>query len=99
MAILIHNFVVTGATDDSYLEGNLRSGGNKHGLFPAHCVQEVRLRHHSIPAPMMIAKDPRPPSQTGSRVLGRRESTSKHFATTPRTKKYVSIKKIKLYLF
>ncbi|KAL3266685.1 hypothetical protein HHI36_010847 [Cryptolaemus montrouzieri] len=86
---------VTGATDCGYLEGNLRSGGNRNGLFPAHCVQEVRLRHNIQP-PMMVAPDTRhqmPQRQRSSntRVLGRRESTSKHFATTPRLKKYTDI--------
>ncbi|RZB49894.1 SH3 and multiple ankyrin repeat domains protein 3, partial [Asbolus verrucosus] len=80
---------VTGATDEGLLEGNVRSGGNKSGLFPAHCVQEVKLRHHNIQAPMMVAKDTRhqPSKPSSGRVLGRRESTSKHFATAPRVKK------------
>ncbi|XP_028132157.2 SH3 and multiple ankyrin repeat domains protein 2 isoform X3 [Diabrotica virgifera virgifera] len=78
---------VLAATDDGYLEGKIKSGGGRTGYFPASCAQEVRLRHHNIQAPMMVAKDPRPPSQTSSRVLGRRESTSKHFATAPRTTK------------
>ncbi|XP_063927953.1 protein shank isoform X4 [Zophobas morio] len=78
---------VTGTTDDGLLEGVPRSGGNKTGLFPAHCVQEVRLRHN-IQAPMMVARDARqPPSKSNGRVLGRRENTSKHFATAPRLKK------------
>ncbi|XP_066154300.1 SH3 and multiple ankyrin repeat domains protein 2 isoform X7 [Euwallacea fornicatus] len=79
---------VTGATDDGYLEGNVRSSGSRSGLFPAHCVQEVKLRH-SIQAPMIVARDARipVPSQSGSRVVGRRESTSKQFATAPRSKK------------
>ncbi|CAH1128890.1 unnamed protein product [Ceutorhynchus assimilis] len=82
---------VTGATDDGYLEGNVRSSGNRSGLFPANCVQEVKLRH-SIQAPMIVARDarlPMPSSHVG-RVLGRRESTSKQFATAPRTKKQYS---------
>ncbi|CAH1235135.1 unnamed protein product [Diabrotica balteata] len=78
---------VLAATDDGYLEGKIKSGGGRTGYFPASCAQEVRLRHHNIQAPMMVAKDPRPPSQTSSRVLGRRESTSKHFATAPRATK------------
>lgn len=79
---------VTGATDDGYLEGNVRSSGNRNGLFPAHCVQEVKLRH-SIQAPMIVARDARMPmpSQPTGRVIGRRESTSKQFATAPRAKK------------
>ncbi|KAG5896565.1 hypothetical protein JTB14_010394 [Gonioctena quinquepunctata] len=78
---------VTAATDDGFLEGKVKGGGRPIGYFPASSVQEVRLRHHNIPAPMMVAKDPRPTSHTSSRVIGRRESTSKHFATAPRTKK------------
>ncbi|XP_017769648.1 PREDICTED: SH3 and multiple ankyrin repeat domains protein 3 isoform X2 [Nicrophorus vespilloides] len=86
---------VTGATDDGYLEGTLKPGGGRNGLFPANCVQEVRLRHHNIQAPMMVARDrnstqPRIET-TSSRVLGRRESTSKHFATAPRLKKSYSV--------
>ncbi|KAF7280771.1 hypothetical protein GWI33_005499 [Rhynchophorus ferrugineus] len=79
---------VTGATDDGFLEGNVRSTGNRSGLFPAHCVQEVKLRHHNITTPMMVARDSRiSAQQPGGRVVGRRESTSKQFATTPRSKK------------
>ncbi|KAK9886959.1 hypothetical protein WA026_019217 [Henosepilachna vigintioctopunctata] len=81
---------VTGATDCGYLEGNLRTGGNRSGLFPAHCVQEVRLRHNIQP-PMMVAPDTLHHRSNNTRVLGRRESTSKHFATTPRLKKYTDI--------
>ncbi|KAK9743910.1 Variant SH3 domain [Popillia japonica] len=77
---------VTGATDDGFLEGTLKSGGNKSGIFPTHCVQEVRLRHHNIQAPMIIARDARVSTRPDNRVLGRREST-KHFATAPRLKK------------
>ncbi|XP_050299249.1 protein shank isoform X2 [Anthonomus grandis grandis] len=82
---------VTGATDDGYLEGNVRSSGHRSGLFPAHCVQEVKLRH-SIQAPMIVARDARMSvtSQNGGRVIGRRESTSKQFATAPRAKKQYS---------
>lgn len=79
-------FAVTGATDDGYLEGTIKTGGNKSGLFPSHCVQEVRLRHHNIEAPMMVARDTRQ-IKSNNRVLGRRESTLKHFATAPRLKK------------
>ncbi|XP_018336270.1 protein shank isoform X2 [Agrilus planipennis] len=84
---------VTGATDDGYLEGTIKTGGCKSGLFPSHCVQEVRLRHHNIQAPMMIALDSRMPGRPGSgRVAGRRECTSstnaaKQFATAPRLKR------------
>ncbi|KAK4886879.1 hypothetical protein RN001_003150 [Aquatica leii] len=81
---------VTGASDDGYLEGTIRTGGGgKSGLFPPHCVQEVRLRHHNIQAPMMVARDSKPPSRPNSsnRVAGRREISAKHFATAPRLKK------------
>ncbi|XP_074037610.1 SH3 and multiple ankyrin repeat domains prosap isoform X2 [Leptinotarsa decemlineata] len=78
---------VIAATDDGYLEGRVKAGTRLTGYFPVSCVQEVRFRHQNIPAPMMVAKDPRPPSHTGNRVIGRRESTSNHFATAPRTKK------------
>lgn len=88
-----HNFTfffsVTGATDDGYLEGNLRNQGT--GLFPSHCVQEVRLRTNpNIPLPVqthdiqIMGSAQR--SASSSRVQGRRE-TQKHFATAPRLKK------------
>ncbi|XP_049825338.1 SH3 and multiple ankyrin repeat domains protein 2 isoform X3 [Aethina tumida] len=83
---------VTGATDDGYLEGIVKNGGNATGLFPAHCVQEVRLRNPNIQTPMMVARDSR--QYSNNRVVGRRESTqssSKHFATQPRTKKYTGL--------
>ncbi|EFN85878.1 SH3 and multiple ankyrin repeat domains protein 3, partial [Harpegnathos saltator] len=74
---------VTGATDCGLLEGVLRGQGT--GLFPAHCVQEVRLRHTNIPlGPPQPARDGR------NRVLGRRESQHKYFATAPRLKKPVT---------
>uniref|UniRef100_A0A1B6MGP7 SH3 and multiple ankyrin repeat domains protein 3 n=1 Tax=Graphocephala atropunctata TaxID=36148 RepID=A0A1B6MGP7_9HEMI len=71
---------VTGATDCGLLEGSHR-GGSEAGLFPAHCVQEVRLRQSLVPPP---------PLPVHRRVVGRRESnatTLKHFATAPRHKK------------
>lgn len=97
-----HSFdflIVTGTTDDGLLEGTTRSGGSKSGLFPPHCVQEVRLRHHNIQAPMMVARDTRPPSNktNNGRVLGRRENTSKHFATAPRLKKTYVPKNLQLF--
>ncbi|XP_070151302.1 protein shank isoform X9 [Polyergus mexicanus] len=73
---------VTGATDCGLLEGILRGQGT--GLFPAHCVQEVRLRHTNIPLGPQPARDGR------NRVLGRRESQHKYFATAPRLKKPVT---------
>ncbi|XP_011880377.1 PREDICTED: uncharacterized protein LOC105568913 isoform X2 [Vollenhovia emeryi] len=73
---------VTGATDCGLLEGVLRGQGT--GLFPAHCVQEVRLRHTNIPLGPQPARDER------NRVLGRRESQHKYFATAPRLKKPVT---------
>lgn len=82
-------FAVTGSSDDGFLEGTIKTGGGgRSGLFPPHCVQEVRLRHHNIQAPMMVACDAKPPSRPNSsnRVIGRRETT-KHFATAPRLKK------------
>lgn len=80
-------FQVTGASDDGFLEGTIKSGGGgRSGLFPPHCVQEVKLRHHNIPAPMMVAHDSKS-SGCNSRVVGRRESSMKHFATAPRLKK------------
>ncbi|XP_063991476.1 SH3 and multiple ankyrin repeat domains protein 2 isoform X7 [Diachasmimorpha longicaudata] len=74
---------VTGATDCGLLEGVLRGQGT--GLFPAHCVQEVRLRHTNIPLAHQLAREGR------NRVLGRRESQHKYFATAPRLKKPVSM--------
>lgn len=74
---------MTGSTDSGLLEGSLRGQGT--GLFPSHCVQEVRLRQGIIPPPAL----PQPPclSRPTSRVQGRRESMNKHFATAPRLKK------------
>ncbi|XP_069675317.1 protein shank isoform X6 [Periplaneta americana] len=82
---------VTGTTDCGLLEGTLRGQGT--GLFPAHCVQEVRLRQGAVPPPALPQPPPPPPpsilsgSRTTSRVQGRRESMHKHFATAPRLKK------------
>ncbi|XP_015593343.1 uncharacterized protein LOC107266874 isoform X6 [Cephus cinctus] len=73
---------VTGATDCGLLEGVLRGQGT--GLFPAHCVQEVRLRHTNIPLGSQTSREGR------NRVLGRRESQHKYFATAPRLKKPVT---------
>ncbi|XP_046425027.1 SH3 and multiple ankyrin repeat domains protein 3 isoform X8 [Neodiprion lecontei] len=73
---------VTGATDCGLLEGILRGQGT--GLFPAHCVQEVRLRHTNIPLGPQATREGR------NRVLGRRESQHKYFATAPRLKKPVT---------
>ncbi|XP_033224258.1 uncharacterized protein LOC117177559 isoform X2 [Belonocnema kinseyi] len=73
---------VTGATDCGLLEGVLRGQGT--GLFPAHCVQEVRLRHTNIPL------GPTPTRDGRIRVLGRRESQHTYFATAPRLKKPVT---------
>lgn len=77
-----HVFTVTGATDCGLLEGVLR-GESESGLFPPHCVQEVRLRQSLVPPPPL-------PIHRHSRVIGRRESNAtsvKHFATAPRSKK------------
>ncbi|XP_012252279.2 protein shank isoform X7 [Athalia rosae] len=73
---------VTGATDCGLLEGVLRGQGT--GLFPAHCIQEVRLRHTNIPLGPQTIREGR------NRVLGRRESQHKYFATAPRLKKPVT---------
>ncbi|XP_044579476.1 SH3 and multiple ankyrin repeat domains protein 3 isoform X4 [Cotesia glomerata] len=70
---------VTGATDCGLLEGVLRGQGT--GLFPAHCVQEVRLRHTNIPLGPQHMREGR------NRVIGRREAQQKYFATAPRLKK------------
>ncbi|XP_053594899.1 SH3 and multiple ankyrin repeat domains protein 2 isoform X5 [Microplitis demolitor] len=70
---------VTGATDCGLLEGVLRGQGT--GLFPAHCVQEVRLRHTNIPLGSQHMREGR------NRVMGRREAQQKYFATAPRLKK------------
>ncbi|XP_063380073.1 protein shank isoform X2 [Cydia fagiglandana] len=74
---------VTGATDDGFLEGCVRATGAA-GLFPAHCVQEVRLRqnknvHQALPAGPIHH----------SRVNGRREMplSKTYSATAPRIKK------------
>ncbi|XP_044018295.1 uncharacterized protein LOC122859028 isoform X8 [Aphidius gifuensis] len=75
---------VTGSTDCGLLEGVLRGQGT--GLFPAHCVQEVRLRHTNIPMGPQIIRD----GGIRHRVAGRRESQHKYFATAPRMKKPVT---------
>ncbi|XP_032453994.1 protein shank isoform X12 [Nasonia vitripennis] len=81
---------VTGATDCGLLEGVLRGQGT--GLFPAHCVQEVRLRHTNIPlGPQAVAREVAAAAAASrNRVLGRRESQHKYFATAPRLKKPVT---------
>ncbi|XP_014207682.1 SH3 and multiple ankyrin repeat domains protein 3 isoform X2 [Copidosoma floridanum] len=63
---------VTGATDCGLLEGVLRGQGT--GLFPAHCVQEVRLRHTNIPLGQQAVAREAAAVANRSRVLGRRES-------------------------
>ncbi|CAH0560754.1 unnamed protein product [Brassicogethes aeneus] len=84
---------VIGATDDGFLEGIVKNGGNATGLFPAHCVQEIRLRNPNIQTPMMVARDTRVLPNSCNRVAGRRESTGgqKQFSTQPRTKKYAGL--------
>ncbi|XP_045488225.1 SH3 and multiple ankyrin repeat domains protein 3 isoform X3 [Pieris rapae] len=73
---------VTGSTDDGFLEGRVRGSGAT-GLFPPHCVQEVRLRQnahiHQVSSNTVHH----------SRVSGRREvGLSKTYsATAPRVKK------------
>ncbi|KAI5641883.1 ankyrin repeats (3 copies) domain-containing protein [Phthorimaea operculella] len=75
---------VTGATDDGLLEGTVRGSGAT-GFFPAHCVQEVRLRQNNQHLHQVLASGP----VHHSRVAGRREMTlSKTYsATAPRIKK------------
>ncbi|XP_044728029.1 SH3 and multiple ankyrin repeat domains protein 3 isoform X3 [Chrysoperla carnea] len=74
---------VTGATDCGLLEGTLRGPGGHSGLFPTHCVQEVRLRH-GIQPPIITAASR---ERTTNRMVQRRDSQQKHFATAPRLKK------------
>ena len=58
-----HIFVsVTGSTDSGMLEGVLRG---KSGIFPANCVQEVRLRNPDALKQSIV--------MGASRVAGRRE--------------------------
>ncbi|XP_028173315.1 SH3 and multiple ankyrin repeat domains protein 3 [Ostrinia furnacalis] len=74
---------VSSATDDGYLEGTVRGSGAA-GLFPAHCVQEVRLRQNTH-LHQVLSSGP----IHHSRVTGRREmALSKTYsATAPRIKK------------
>ncbi|XP_049865161.1 SH3 and multiple ankyrin repeat domains protein 2 isoform X2 [Pectinophora gossypiella] len=75
---------VTGATDDGLLEGTVRGSG-ANGFFPAHCVQEVRLRQNTQHLHQVLGSGP----VHHSRVTGRREiALSKTYsATAPRIKK------------
>ncbi|XP_072941742.1 SH3 and multiple ankyrin repeat domains protein 3 isoform X1 [Epargyreus clarus] len=75
---------VTSATDDGLLEGTVRGSGAA-GLFPAHCVQEVRLRQSAHHVHQVLSSGP----MHHSRVTGRREmALSKTYsATAPRIKK------------
>ncbi|XP_037870900.1 SH3 and multiple ankyrin repeat domains protein 3 isoform X9 [Bombyx mori] len=75
---------VTAASDDGLLEGCVRGSGAA-GLFPAHCVQEVRLRQNNVHLHQVLASGP----IHHSRVTGRREmALSKTYsATAPRIKK------------
>ncbi|XP_045492791.1 protein shank isoform X7 [Colias croceus] len=87
LAEVIKNYkteeVVTGSTDEGYLEGRVRGSGAS-GLFPAHCVQEVRLRHNAHLHQVVSSG-----TVHHSRVSGRREvGLSKTYsATAPRVKK------------
>ncbi|GBP76951.1 SH3 and multiple ankyrin repeat domains protein 3 [Eumeta japonica] len=74
---------VTGASDDGLLEGIVRGSGAS-GMFPAHCVQEVRLRQNNA-LHQALSSGP----IHHSRVSGRREmALSKTYsATAPRIKK------------
>ena len=70
-------YAVTGSTDNGLLEGVLHG---QSGLFPADCVQEVRLRNlNNMKQNLVVA--PRIP---GRREI--RELESKHFFTSPRNK-------------
>ncbi|XP_047989861.1 SH3 and multiple ankyrin repeat domains protein 3 [Leguminivora glycinivorella] len=73
---------VTGATDDGFLEGCVRATGAA-GLFPAHCVQEVRLRQNKNVQALQAGPIHH------SRVNGRREMplSKTYSATAPRIKK------------
>jgi SH3/ankyrin repeat-containing protein len=74
--------VVTGATDCGLLEGTLHGQGS--GLFPAHCVQEVRLRHTTVAlGQQAVSREAAVIAANRNRVPGRRESQHKYFATTP----------------
>lgn len=87
--LLTRNVLVIGTAECGLLEGTLRGPGGHTGLFPASCVQEVRLRHGILPPMMITARDPNHPANRppANRVVGRRETISKHFATAPRLKK------------
>ncbi|CAH2063716.1 unnamed protein product, partial [Iphiclides podalirius] len=75
---------VTGSTEDGLLEGTVRGSGAS-GLFPAHCVQEVRLRQNTAHLHQVLSGG----TMHHSRVTGRREmALSKTYsATAPRIKK------------
>ncbi|XP_013141537.1 PREDICTED: SH3 and multiple ankyrin repeat domains protein 3 [Papilio polytes] len=75
---------VTGSTEEGLLEGTVRGSGAS-GLFPAHCVQEVRLRQNTAHLHQVLSSGP----VHHSRVSGRREmALSKTYsATAPRIKK------------
>ena len=76
-------FTVTGAEDNhNMLEGILRG---KKGLFPTHCVQEVRLRN---PNSVRQAITTAPRAQTGldNSNLSSNHIQQRHFATAQRAK-------------
>ncbi|KAK3885694.1 hypothetical protein Pcinc_010114 [Petrolisthes cinctipes] len=69
---------VTGSTDDGLLEGSLRG---LVGVFPPHCVQEVRLRNPQAVRESLIAPQV-------ARVQGRREMlVHQQYGTAPRIRK------------
>lgn len=83
--IIIFLIQVTGATDCGLLEGIVKGAGRSAttGMFPPHCVQEVRLRQGTtlnIPAAAMNAN-------SFSLVLNRRDHSKNYSATAPRLKK------------
>lgn len=70
---------MTATTDCGLLEGMTRAGAV--GLFPAQCVQEVRLRHSST------SNQPQAPT-SGSATMGHHHHQERHYsATAPRIKK------------
>lgn len=80
MIIIKYNHlpIVTGSTDDGMLEGVLRG---VTGVFPPHCVQEVRLRNPQAVRESLIAPQV-------ARVQGRREMmVPPHYGTAPRIRK------------
>ena len=74
--------LVTGSTDDGLLEGLLRG---KSGLFPARCVQEVRLRNPDALRHHQHAISLAPSPSSNGRVAGRREQRGNGSASSTPT--------------